>query len=74
MTNTVLEVNNLETVFGREGRGPVAQAVRGVSFGVGAGRTLGIVGESGIGEKRHGALGAAADCRAGADCRAARCA
>ena len=31
MTN-LLEIENLETVFGREGRGPVARAVRGVSL------------------------------------------
>ncbi|MEI7969406.1 MAG: ABC transporter ATP-binding protein [Betaproteobacteria bacterium] len=44
----LLEVRNLQTHF--IGRGTVAKAVDGVSFGIDAGETLALVGESGCGK------------------------
>ncbi|MEZ5551878.1 MAG: ABC transporter ATP-binding protein [Pseudomonadales bacterium] len=48
MKNPLLEVDNLRVEFSTYGG--IVQAVRGVSFRVGAGETLAIVGESGCGK------------------------
>src|SRR6202040_2023881 len=46
----LLEVRDLRTLFAVEGGGEFA-AVDGIGFTLGAGRTLGIVGESGCGKR-----------------------
>jgi peptide/nickel transport system ATP-binding protein len=48
MSDTVLQVNNLEVQFQPDGR--LIKAVDGISFAVKRGQTLGIVGESGSGK------------------------
>ena len=55
----VLEVRDLATTFKTEDG--LVRAVNGLSFSVEAGTTMGIVGESGIGEIGHVALDHAAD-------------
>ena len=48
MEDTILEVENLRTSFATDAGG--VQSVRGITFRVGKGESLGIVGESGCGK------------------------
>jgi len=58
----LLQVQDLNVTFVTPDR--TVHAVNGVSFGVKRGETLGILGESGLGEKRHPALDPEAPSRA----------
>jgi len=49
MTPPLLEIQELRVTF-RQGRRPPVEAVRGVSLEIAAGKTLGLVGESGCGK------------------------
>lgn len=53
MTEELLTVENLAVHFPL-GKGRVVKAVDGVSFGIGKGETLGLVGESGCGKSTTG--------------------
>ncbi|WP_421998558.1 ABC transporter ATP-binding protein [Reyranella sp.] len=52
--SALLEVEDLEVVYGRPGSPGAVKAVDGVSFRVERGRTLGLVGESGCGKSTTG--------------------
>ena len=61
MSDAVLRVNNLQTHF--ETRAGVLKAVDGVSFEVGRGRILGLVGMSGSGKSVTGSRSSASSNR-----------
>ena len=50
----VLEIKGLKTQF--QSKGGLLTAVDGIDLSLGRGETLGLVGESGCGKERHGAL------------------